>query len=120
MSSSILVLTNELREIDATTLIADWQLIPKYSGGSGLFDDGVITYWFDNQSDKAIYVSFDGGTTSHHRIPAYGYFSEDVAANQSAVGGDSFLKAGLGVFVKHAGVVPTTGCVTFSSRSRKE
>lgn len=111
-------INNELRQITANTITANWQLIPKVSGGSGRFNYPICQYEINNNSNSDIYISFDGHTV-HKYIPSYGYLSADISANQANKSDDFQEPVNTGFFVKYVDSAPTgVGYVTISSVSR--
>ena len=72
-------------------------------GGVLLYDATILT--MTNNLDVDCYVSFDGGTTGHKKIPAHTSTVYDYHAN------DLFRKAGTQVAVKDNGVAATAGWI---------
>lgn len=72
-------------------------------GGVTLFDADILTV--TNNLDVDCYISFDGGTTSHKKVPAHTSTVYDYHTN------DLFRKSGTQVAVKDNGVAATTGWI---------
>ena len=72
-------------------------------GGVTLFDADIVT--IGNNTDTDVYVSFDGGTTPHKKLPAHSSTVFDYHANSL------FRIAGTQIAIKDNTVAATTGWV---------
>lgn len=100
---SIQAISEELREIEASTITTDFKLI-----GSTFSNQSRMLY-IQNLTDKELRFSFDG-TTENFVLPAYGYKSYDIQANAEP-NSRFFMKDTYGVYVKYKAPVtaPTAG-----------
>lgn len=71
-------------------------------------------YILQNQTDKNLVFSFDGGVTDHLTLIAGSAFTGDITANKSTPDG-LYLQQGMVTMVKAQTVVPTTGSVYLSA-----
>lgn len=93
------IIWDTLRSIDATTLTANYQAIGTALGFASIKLD------LQNLSDQTIVLT-DDPAVNKLRLPAGAYRVYDIT-----LGNDPWVRKGTIIYVKHDGVVPTTGTV---------
>jgi len=117
MGISILVEFDELRELLVgganLTLSNAFQELRTVSGqatsGSGRLKHNARLLKVINDSSQDVFLSFDGGTTTHDLVPAGGFTLYDFTTNRSNMGGDFLLGEGGFIFAATTTGTAATG-----------